>query len=411
MESRIVGQGNQGQFVHDNQGMAVKEGFRNVSKSWWDKTISYDEGMEMLEDDRGHRQDYLVNRSQMNFDVREVGGRFHFGIETDDQFYVPNDHALDQIVKVACNGKGTAFVRSLRGSVYDRNQSKDVQRDFQDMSTILSIVRNGIRRQATDKKYKLRCYDNGSMRAFLSEKYAEVDNRWYLEQLKQIIPAGRLSHWRGDSDTVFGNVLIPDTIREEDDSDYGGMVSIGNCEIGKRAVSSLPSVFRAICMNGCIWDQTKGSEIKVRHIGDIDLDQLSLKLRNNIEAQIPLLPQGIERMLGIRAKGTDGVPVKNLIAATAETHKLAKREASAVLRAWVTEESKIAPTDRSLFDIVNSVTRAGQELDNQSWVRFDTLGGDLVNYTDSQWNRLKTRAESYEDKDFTRIFAKASLSA
>ena len=169
MESRIVGQGNQGQFVHDNQGMAAKEGFRNVSKSWWDKTISYDEGMEMLEDDRGHRQDYLVNRSQMSFDVREVGGKFHFGIETDDQFYVPNDHALDQIVKVACNGKGTAFVRSLRGSVYDRNQSKDVQRDFQDMSTILSIVRNGIRRQATDKKYKLRCYDNGSMRAFLSE--------------------------------------------------------------------------------------------------------------------------------------------------------------------------------------------------------------------------------------------------
>tara|TARA_Y100000356_G_scaffold40590_1_gene31557 strand:- start:199 stop:687 length:489 start_codon:yes stop_codon:yes gene_type:complete len=160
-------------------------------------------------------------------------------------------------------------------------------------------------------------------------------------------------------------------------------------------------------MNGCIWDQTKGSEIKVRHIGDIDLNSLAMKLRNNIEAQIPLLPQGIQRMLGIRAKGTDGVPMKNLIAATAETHKIDKRGASAVLQAWIKDESPIAPEDRSLFDIVNSVTRAGQSLDNQSWVRFDQIGGQLVNYTDNQWANLKSRAESYDDKDFKRVFNKA----
>tara|TARA_A100001201_G_scaffold95228_1_gene82494 strand:- start:155 stop:643 length:489 start_codon:yes stop_codon:yes gene_type:complete len=159
-------------------------------------------------------------------------------------------------------------------------------------------------------------------------------------------------------------------------------------------------------MNGCIWDQTKGSEIKVRHIGDIDLDSLAMKLRTNIEAQIPLLPQGIQRMLGIRAKGTDGVPMKNLIAATAETHKIDKRGASAILQAWVKDESPIAPEGRSLFDIVNSVTRAGQSLDNQSWVRFDQIGGQLVNYTDNQWTNLKSRAESYDDKDFKRVFSK-----
>ena len=40
--------GNQGQFVHDGQDMAKKEGFGHVSKLWYDKTISYDEGMELL---------------------------------------------------------------------------------------------------------------------------------------------------------------------------------------------------------------------------------------------------------------------------------------------------------------------------------------------------------------------------
>ena len=165
-------------------------------------------------------------------------------------------------------------------------------------------------------------------------------------------------------------------------------------------------------MNGCIWDQTKGYEIKVRHIGEIDLDELSFKLRQNIEAQIPLIPQGIERLLGVRAMGTDGIPVRNLIAATAETHSVDKRGASAILTAWVADESKIAPAERSLFDIVNSVTRAGQSLDNQSWVKFDELGGRLVNYTEKEWSNLKIRAESYEDKDFKRIYSgKLTLSA
>ena len=386
---RIVGQGNQGQFVHDGQEMASKQGFKHVSSLWYDKTMSYDEGMELLESERGHREDFVVNRSQMDLDVRDVDGQWKFGVEIDDRFFTPTDHALVQMVSKSCNGKGTGFVRDLTRDVHDAKDNVKIARDENDARTILSIIRNGLRRTDVSTNFKVRCHDDGTMRAFLSEKYAEVDNRWYLEQLEDILPGGRLS------------------IREEDDSDYGGMVSIGNCEIGKRNVKSLPSVFRAICMNGCIWDQTKGYEIKVRHIGDIDLDQLSLKLRNNIEAQIPLLPQGIERMLGIRAMGTDGVPVKNLIAATAETHKLDKRGASAVLTAWVKDESKIAPTDRSLFDIVNSVTRAGQTLDNQSWVRYDELGGQLMSYSDRQWSNLKTRAESYEDKDFKRIFSKA----
>ncbi len=396
----LKGQGTSGDFVLNSQTIATDEGFSHVSKTWYDKTLSYDEGMELLESERGQREDFLIPRSEIAFDVREIDGQWKFGAEIDDRFFVPTDHALVQLVSKACNGKGTGFVRDLT------NDHPKFKRDEFDARTIRGIITNGIRRVDASTKYKIRCHNDGTMRAFLSERYAEVDNRWYLEQIKNIIPAGRLSHWKGDSNTIWGNVLIPDTIREEDDSDYGGMVSIGNCEIGKRNVKSLPSVFRAICMNGCIWDQTKGSEIKVRHIGDIDLNSLAMKLRNNIEAQIPLLPQGIQRMLGIRAKGTDGVPMKNLIAATAETHKIDKRGASAVLQAWVKDESPIAPEDRSLFDIVNSVTRAGQSLDNQSWVRFDQIGGQLVNYTDNQWTNLKSRAESYDDKDFKRVFSK-----
>ena len=174
----------------------------------------------------------------------------------------------------------------------------------------------------------------------------------------------------------------------------------------------MPSLFRAICMNGCIWGQTKGSEIRVRHIGDIDLDQLSKKIRNNIEVQIPLLPAGIERLLGVRLMENEGNTMKSVIAAVSDIEKLQKRDATAVLEAWVMFESKTPGENRNLFGVVNSVTRAGQFLGNDNWVKFDQLGGRLVNYTDNQWDRVCNRAAEYEDDDFARIFSsKAVLAA
>ena len=407
---KLQGVGTSGDFVRETQGVADDKGFGNVSKAWYPKTKSYDEGFDQLESERGHRQDYLIAADSIEFEIRDVDDTVQCGVVIEDEFFVPTNHALTQMTSKLCEGKGTGFVRNLRENVYSAKDEVKIQRDREDAEVVEHILTNGLRRIDGDTNYKVRTYDDGTMRAFVSEKYAEVDNRWFLNQVKDVIPGGRLSHWRGDADTIWGNVLIPDTIREEDDSDYGGMVSISNCEIGKRNVKSLPSLFRAICMNGCIWSQTKGQEIKVRHVGEIDLDQLSIQLHDNIEAQIPLIPQGIERLLGIRAMGTDGIPMRNVIAAVAETNReVDKRGATAILEAWVTEESKIAPVERSLFDVVNSVTRAGQYFDNQTWVKFDELGGRLINSTEKQWESLKRRAEDMEDTDFVRIFSGKSV--
>lgn len=407
---KLQGVGTDGDFVRETQGVADDKGFGNVSKAWYPKTKSYDEGFDQLESERGHRQDYLIAADSIEFEIRDVDDTVQCGIVIEDEFFVPTNHALTQMTSKLCEGKGTGFVRNLRENVYSAKDEVKIQRDREDAEVVEHILTNGLRRIDGDTNYKVRTYDDGTMRAFVSEKYAEVDNRWFLNQVKDVIPGGRLSHWRGDADTIWGNVLIPDTIREEDDSDYGGMVSISNCEIGKRNVKSLPSLFRAICMNGCIWSQTKGQEIKVRHVGEIDLDQLSIQLHDNIEAQIPLIPQGIERLLGIRAMGTDGIPMRNVIAAVAATNReVDKRGATAILEAWVTEESKIAPVERSLFDVVNSVTRAGQYFDNQTWVKFDELGGRLINSTEKQWESLKRRAEDMEDDDFVRIFSGKSV--
>jgi hypothetical protein len=56
---------------------------------------------------------------------------------------------------------------------------------------------------------------------------------------------------------------------------------------------------------------------------------------------------------------------------------------------------------------VNSVTRAGQKLGNDGWVKFDEIGGSLLEMTDPKWDAIKKRAESFEDKELEKLFVTA----
>ena len=72
------GANQEGQWVFDSQGVASDEGFGHVSKDWYPKTISYDEGMDQLEAEQGHRQDYLVPVADLDFGVINLDGRAQF---------------------------------------------------------------------------------------------------------------------------------------------------------------------------------------------------------------------------------------------------------------------------------------------------------------------------------------------
>jgi hypothetical protein len=275
--------------------------------------------------------------------------------------------------------------------------------DLSDSDTMAYVGNNALRRVEADKTFRLRTYTDGTCRAFVTDKYAPIDNRWYLETLAEFIPGGRFSHWRGDEDSIYGNILIPDTIMDygADDSDYGGMISVGNCEIGTRRISQTPSLFRAICMNGCIWGQTSGEKIRRVHRGNIELDSLKLEIAQNIQHQIPLLAPGIKQFLATRAMETGKSSVKGVVATVASDHKLSKREATEFLEQYITMESG----ERNLFGIINGLTRAGQKFDNKTWVKFDEIAGSLLDTSADRWATILRRADTFTDKDYEKVFA------
>lgn len=382
-----------GSFVRTLQGNTGK-GFEegtHVHKDWWAKTKSFEDVMQSTQAAIDNREDILV--PIQNVTCANHNGKFVFQLN-DGRKFTPTDHCIEQF-SIRAGVTSSSFLREMR---HIENF------DDTDANTMVAVGNNAIRRIEPDKQFRIRTYKDGTARAFVTDKYAPVDNRWYLEVLQEFIPGGRFSHWRGDEDTIYGNVLIPDTIMDygqDDDTDYGGMISVGNCEIGTRRVSQVPSLFRAICMNGCIWGQTEGEKIRRVHRGNIDLDSLKLEIAKNIQHQIPLLAPGIKTFLATRSMEIGKASVKGIIAAVSSDNKLSKREASAVLDQFGREESE----QRTLFGIINSVTRAGQLFDNKTWVTMDEIAGSLMNMSADRWSTILRRADTFTDKDYEKIYS------
>lgn len=388
----ITSDKSEGSFVRTlvgQTGTGFAEG-THVHKDWWSKTKTYEQVMQDAHVAVENREDILTERKNITC----IGNDKGFFLKLNDgREFRPTDHAIEQF-SVRVGVTSSSFLREMRNI-----EGFDVA----DADTMAYVGNNALRRIDADKTFRLRTYTDGTCRAFVTEQYAPVDNRWYLETLAEFIPGGRFSHWRGDEDTIYGNVLIPDTIMDygADDSDYGGMISVGNCEIGTRRISQTPSLFRSICMNGCIWGQTVGEKIRRVHRGNIDLDKLKLEIAQNIQQQVPLLAPGIKQFLATRAMETGKASIKGVVAAVASDYKLSKREATEFLDQYVTLESG----ERNLFGVINGLTRAGQVFDNKTWVRFDEIAGSLMETNADRWATILRRADTFTDKDYEKVFA------
>jgi hypothetical protein len=383
---------NAGSFVRNLQG-ATGTGFQDkthVHKDWWAKTKTYEQVMESCQIAVENREDIMVATKDIS--CVASNNDFYFQLK-DGRKFRPTDHAVEQF-SVRSDIPSSTFLREMR---------KSESFDANDADTMAIVGNNALRHVDPDKEFRLRTYTDGTCRAFVTDKYAPIDNRWYLEVLSEFIPGGRFSHWRGDEDTIYGNVLIPDTIMDygADDSDYGGMISVGNCEIGTRRISQTPSLFRAICMNGCIWGQTAGEKIRRVHRGNIDLDVLKTEIAKNIQYQIPLLAPGIKTFLATRAMETGKSSIKGVVASIASDYKLSKREATEFLNQYGEYEAG----NRNLFGIINGLTRAGQKFDNTTWVKFDEIAGSLMATSADRWSTILRRADTFTDKDYEKVYS------
>ncbi len=385
---------NAGQFVKTlagRTGVGFADGF-HVHRDWLATTISIDQGLEAIGKAEDERMDYIVSAD--DFDFANDGGRFV--VKIDGKAFTPNDHSFPQM-SMKIGVKSSSILREMNSNSPDN----------QDVDTMVTIAKNSMRHVKDGSKFFVRTYNDGTLRAWFTDSYAPICNRWYLEALKEFLPSARLSHWKSTEDTLWGNVLIPDSMKtvSDDDSDFGTMLSISNCEVGIRKFSMLPSIFRSICLNGCIWGRADGTILKRKHIGTINQDQLKLAIADSIKKQLPIASEAIDKFLETRSL-TFGTNVKDtqLIGAICKEQKLKDVQSLRVLDAF----EKLESHNRNLFGVVNAITRAGQSFNDPSkQFDFDVLGGTLAQININKWEQFNSIAYALKDSDLQEIFGVA----
>ena len=251
---------------------------------------------------------------------------------------------------------------------------------------------------------------NDVIRAIVSERYGVIDNHEAMEMVANALPSlndALASHLSNDGDDIFGNILLPDYMKSEPDSDYGVGIAFKNSEIRNSTFKISPFLFRAICLNGMIWGRMN-SEISVdqRHMGKIDLDSLQVKVTQAIKVA---LTQGNDMLtlLGYakQVKVTNPVAV---IAQLARDEKMTIEQGKLWHKGYLDSlhERHGDVHEKSAFGIINGLTRSAQDYTGASREEMETLASKILapsidsslQEISKRWGLIDARANQLEEK-------------
>ena len=251
---------------------------------------------------------------------------------------------------------------------------------------------------------------NNVVRAIVSERYGVIDNVEAMEMVANALPSlndALASHLFNDGDDIYGNILLPDYMKSEPDSDYGVGIAFKNSEIRNSTFKISPFLFRAICLNGMIWGRMN-SEISVdqRHMGKIDLDSLQVKVTQAIKVA---LTQGNDMLtlLGYakQVKVTNPVAV---IAQLARDEKMTIEQGKLWHKGYLDSlhERHGDVHEKSAFGIINGLTRSAQDYTGASREEMETLAGKILapaidsslQEISKRWGLIDARANQLEEK-------------
>jgi len=259
---------------------------------------------------------------------------------------------------------------------------------------------------AEPEKRMVRTLD-GNVRAFLSDRFARIENEeiaqtvlpLLLEQEGVRIESAAITESRMYIKAVFtkieGEVSNGDVIQAG--------VAISNSEVGMGAVKIEPLVFRLVCLNGMI---SQDSKFTARHVGrqltggdnvhhllsnealQAEDHAVLLKVRDVVRASFSDVQ--FQRQLTMMREATqvkmEGNPV-DAVKALAKKHTLNDFEEGNILK------HLIEGADLSQYGLLNAVTRTAQDVDSYDRAtELEALGGHILTLPRSEWKVLQAAA-------------------
>lgn len=241
---------------------------------------------------------------------------------------------------------------------------------------------------------------NGKNRAFLSNRYARIDDHEIanvaLKELAQH-PGIRVT----SADVTERHLYIQAvTDRVQGEAKVGDVVQAGvmitNSEVGFGAGVVTPLIYRLVCKNGMA---CKDGRFRAFHIGkrvedseelwaddtkQADDRAVLLKMRDTIRACLDaaLFAARVDKMNGLTTAKIAGNPVK-AVELLAQTIGASETEQDSILR------SLIEGSDLSAWGLLNAVTaQAHTATDYDKSVEFERAGGELLALPAPEWRKI-----------------------
>ena len=377
-------------------GLQSSASHRHVAKQWQDKCPPFSDFVETVKKQSEHKEDRVKKESQIRLSDANT-------LLDGTPLTKSGLNSLRMFTDIP-----SSMISFLQEREYDDELVKFVNQELDRRETTW----NHSGKEPRDFRVRVRHDDEGNdvIRAIVSERYGVIDNADAMDMIVHSLPTLKdalASHIHNDGDDIFGNVLLPDFMKSEPDSDYGVGIAFRNSEIRNSTFKISPFLFRAICLNGMIWGR-QNSEITVnqRHMGKIDLNELQEQVTIAVKVA---LTQGND-LLTLMSLSKQ-VKVENplaTIALLARDQKMTIEQGKLWHKGYLDSlhEANGHVHENTAFGIVNGLTRASQDFKGNmreqmetqaSFILAPAIDSDLQAIS-KRWGMIGERAKLEKEK-------------
>ena len=246
---------------------------------------------------------------------------------------------------------------------------------------------------------------DGQARAFLSDRYRRIDN---MDIALTVLPIlSKLPDLRVESCELTDQRMYIKAVnpRLEAEVKKGDIVQSGvvisNSEVGLGSVAVYPLIYRLVCTNGMV---AQDSGINKRHVGRImqsDYENTSLFRDETVKADDKAFLMKLEDIVNVvtndvkfnkvvdNMRAATGVPITNtddiphVIELTNKEFGFSKEEGDKILQHLFEDH------DYSLFGLANAVTRTAEDVKSYDRAsELEATGYEVITMAPALWHRL-----------------------
>ena len=377
-------------------GLESTASHRHVAKQWQSKCTQFADFVQTVKEQSASKYDLVVPESN---------------VRLKDSNTLTNDMTL---TKSGLNSLRTFtdIPSSMISFLEERGYNDDLTRFVNSELSLREQMWANDGKDSREFRIRVRKDDDGAdnVRAVVSGRYGVIDNHEAVEMIANALPSltdALASHISNDGDDIFGNVLLPDYMKSEPDSDYGVGIAFRNSEIKNSTFKVSPFLFRAICLNGMIWGRENSNiQINQKHLGNIDRIELQAQVTKAVRVA---LTQGNDllTLLGHSKQVKVESPLQ-VIAQLARDNGMTIEQGRAWHKGYLESltETNGHLHDRSAFGIVNGLTRSAQRYSGATRESMETTASLILapaidaslQSISKRWGRIADNASALKEK-------------